>query len=107
MHHGGADRRAVPAVTPVNILNDLFAPLMLEIDIDIGRLTAIFRNEAGEQQIALFWIDGSDAEAKTDRAIGRRTASLAQNFLLLGTREGNDIVHGKEVTRIIEFADQR
>src|SRR5215467_1107406 len=107
MHHGGADRRAMAAVALVNILNNLFAPLVFEIDIDIGRLTAIFRNEAGEQEIALVRIDGSNPEAKANRAIGRRTASLAQNFLLLGAREGNDIVHGEEVARIIEFADQR
>ena len=84
MHDGGADRRAMAAVALVNVLDDLFAPLMLEIDIDIGRLAAVFGNEPGEQEIALVRIDRSDAETKADRAIGRRAAALAEDFLVLG-----------------------
>src|SRR5262249_58653322 len=107
MHHGGADRGAMAAVAPINILNDLLASFVLEIDIDIGRLAAIFGNEAGEQEIALVRIDRGDAEAKADRTVGRRTAALAEDFLLLGARERNHIVDGEKVARIIELADQR
>ena len=37
---GGADRGAVAAVALVDVLDDLLAPLVLEIDVDVGRLVA-------------------------------------------------------------------
>ena len=48
MHHGCADRRAMAAVAPVNVLDHFLAPLVLEIDVDIGRFAAVLGNEAGE-----------------------------------------------------------
>ena len=41
MDHGGADRGPLAAVAPVEILDDLLAPLMLEIDVDVRRLVAL------------------------------------------------------------------
>src|SRR4029078_5098069 len=49
-NHGGGDARAPAPVFAVDVLNDFFAPLMLEIDIDIGRLAPLGRNETLEQQ---------------------------------------------------------
>src|SRR5436305_15265406 len=40
MNDGGRQRRAMMAITLVDILNDFFAPLVFEIDIDVGRLFA-------------------------------------------------------------------
>jgi len=37
---GADDRRAVAAVAVVDVLDDLLAPLMLEIDVDVGRFIA-------------------------------------------------------------------
>ena len=37
----------------VDVLDHLLAPLMLEIDVDVGRLLALLGNEALEQQVAL------------------------------------------------------
>src|SRR5262252_76307 len=102
MDHGGADRRAMPAVAFIDVLNDLLAPLVLEIDVDIGRLAAIFRNKARKQEIAFVWIDRGDAKAKAHRAVGRRAAPLAEDLLLLGAGEGNQVMHGEEVARVIE-----
>ena len=51
MDDGGADRGAVAAVALIDVLDDLLAPLMLEIDVDIGRLVALPRDEAREQQL--------------------------------------------------------
>ena len=34
----------------VDMLDDFFAPLMLEIDVDVGRLAALHRHEALEQK---------------------------------------------------------
>ena len=45
------ERGARPAIGLVNPLDDFLAPLVLEIDIDIGRLAPLFADEALEQQI--------------------------------------------------------
>ena len=107
MHDGGADRRAMAAVALVDVLDHFLAPLVLEIDVDIGRLAAVLGNEAGEQEIALVRIDRGDAEAKAHRAVGRRAAALAENFLVLSAREGDDVMDGEEVARIVELGDER
>ena len=48
-----AMRGAVAAVAGVDILDHLLAPLVLEIDVDVGRLVALRRDEALEQEIDL------------------------------------------------------
>ena len=35
------------------MLDDFFAPLMLEIDVDVGRLSALHRHKALEQEPAI------------------------------------------------------
>src|SRR4051794_20291986 len=47
----GGKRGMAAAIGLVDPLNDLFAPLMLEIDIDVGRLVAGIGNEALEQKL--------------------------------------------------------
>ena len=50
------DRRgnpgAVAAVFLVDVLDHLLAPLVLEVDVDVGRLLALLGDEALEQQLA-------------------------------------------------------
>src|SRR5579885_1008822 len=106
MHNGRAYRGAVPAVALINVLDDLLAPLVLEIDVDIGRLAAILGYETGEQKLGLFRIDRGDAEAEADHAVGGRAAALAENFLLLSAREGHDVIDGQKVACVIELGDQ-
>ena len=48
---GGGDPGAVAAVFLIDVLDDLLAPLMLEIDVDVGRLVALRGDEALEQQV--------------------------------------------------------
>ena len=48
-----ADAGAVAAVAVVDVLDHLLAPLVLEIDVDVGRLVALGRDEALEQQVVL------------------------------------------------------
>ena len=91
---GGGEPRVVAAKALVNILDHHFAPLMLEIDVYVGRLVARGRNETFEQQIVLGRIDLGDAEAKTHRAIGRRAAPLREYPLRAG--EAHDVVNGQE-----------
>ena len=77
--HGGGDAGAVAAVAGVDILDHLLAALVLEIDVDVGRLFALGRDEALEQQIDLGGIHIGDAEAIADRRIGGRAAALAED----------------------------
>jgi hypothetical protein len=41
MDHGGAKARAVAAVLLVDVLDHLLAPLVLEVDVDVGGLLAL------------------------------------------------------------------
>ncbi len=107
MDHRGAQAGAVAAVFAIDVLDHLFAPLMLEIDIDIGRLLAFFRNETVEQQRVLGRIDAGDAETIADRRIGRAAAPLAQDRRIDPARIIDDILDGEEVSRQVELADQR
>ncbi len=105
MDHRGGDSGAVPAIAAIDILHHFLAPLMLEVDIDIGRLLAFRRHEARKQQIVLHRIDRGHAEQEADNRIGRRAATLAQDPLL--ARIADHIVHGEEVAGIILGPDQR
>ena len=107
VHDGRADRRAVAAVALVDVLDHFLAPLVLEIDVDIGRLAAVLGNEAGEQEIALVRVHRGDAEAIAHGAVGRRAAALAENFLFLPAGEGDDVVDGEEIARVVELGDER
>ena len=102
--HRGGDAGAIAAIALVDILDHLLAPLMLEIDVDVGRLAALGRDEALEQQIVLGRIDGGDAEHVADGGIGRRAAPLAEDAAALG--EADDVVDGEEIARIVELLDQ-
>ncbi len=44
----GGQGGAQPTVFIVDVLDHFFAPLVLEIDVDVGWLVAFFRNEALE-----------------------------------------------------------
>ena len=79
--HGGGDAGALAAVFAVDVLDHLLAPLVLEIDVDVGRLAPLRRDEALEQQIGAVGIDLGDAEAEAHRGIGRRAAALAEDAL--------------------------
>ena len=106
MHDGRANRRAMAAVAPVDVLDHFFAPLVLEIDVDIGRLAAVLGNETGEQKIGFVRIHRGDAEAKAHRAVGRRAAALAEDFLSCRRAKADDVVDGEEIARIVELGDE-
>src|SRR5882762_1228925 len=44
----GRQRSALTAVFAIDVLDDFLAPLVLEIDVDVGRLVALLRDEALE-----------------------------------------------------------
>ena len=100
----GGQRRARAAIGLVNPLDDFLAPLMLEIDIDIGRLAPLFRDEALEQQALPHGIDGGDAEHVADGRVRGRAAALAEDAL--GAREADDGFDGEKIRRIVQPLDQ-
>ena len=63
--------RTFAAIFAVDIVDDLVAPLVLEIDVDIRRLAALLGDETLEEQRRTGRIDLGDAERVTDRLIGR------------------------------------
>ena len=102
--HGRAERGMVAAVGLEHPLHDDLAPLVLEIDIDVGRLAPLLGDEALEQQIVAVGIDRGDAEHVADRRVGGRAAPLAEDVLRAG--EADDRVHRQEVRRVAQLLDQ-
>ncbi|MNS22630.1 hypothetical protein D3C72_544300 [compost metagenome] len=104
----GADhrrqRRTTTAVTAKHVLQDFFAALVLEIDVDVRRLVALLGHEAFEQQRGAIRVDFGDTQGKTHRRVSRRATPLTQNLLLAG--EVHHIVHGEKVAFVTEFGDQ-
>jgi hypothetical protein len=99
------ERGAMAAVLGIDVLHHFFAPLMLEVDVDVGRLVALLADEALEQHAHARRIDLGDAQAVAHRRVGRRAASLAQDALR--ARKADDVVHGEEVGLVGEVGDQR
>lgn len=89
---GGGDGGALASVTPENVLDDLLATLMFEIDVDIGRFVAFPGDEAFEQGLHPVRIDLGDAQAIAHRGIGRRTTALTQD--LPAARKPDDVLDG-------------
>ena len=61
----------VAAIGLEDPLDDLLAALMLEIDVDIGGLAALARDEPLEEQLVLDRVDRSDRQHEAHAAIGR------------------------------------
>ena len=102
---GRGEAGALARVGLVDVLDHLLAPLVLEIDVDVGRLAPLGRDETLEQKIDLERVDVGDAEAIADHRIGRRAAPLAENLLLVAG-EVHDVVDGEKERRIVELADE-
>ena len=101
---GSCDCSALAAILLIDVLDDLLPPVVLEVDIDVGRFVALCRDEALEQQVRAFGIDLGDAEAVTHRGIGCRAASLAKDCLL--PREAHDVVNREEVVLVLLLPDE-
>ena len=104
MNNSRHNRRPVTAIAAINILHHLFAARMLEIDIDIGRLKPLFRNEAFKQHIRLGGIHRCNAEHVANRRVGCRTAALTQDVLAAGIAD--DVMHRQEVMRVSKLLDK-
>ena len=101
----GADHGGVAAaVLLVDVLDDLLAPLVLEIHVDIRRLVPFPGDEALEQQGDLLRGDLGDEQAVAHHRVGSRAPALAQNVAF--PREAHDVVDREEVVLIFQLADQ-
>ena len=100
--HCRGNTGAMAAIALVDMLDDLLAPLMFEIDVDIGRFAPLFRDEAREEQVMLR-IGSTQVipEHVADGGIGRGAAPLAQDALVFGI--AHDVVDGQEIARVIEL----
>ena len=102
--HGG-DGSAVAAVLGIDVLNDLFAPLVLKVHIDIGWLAALLADEALKQQRGFVRIGLGDMQAVAHQRVGCRAAPLAQNALAAG--KAHQIVHRQKVHLVLQLGNQR
>ena len=102
--HGG-ERGAVPTVLLVDVLDDFFAALVLEIDVDVGRLVALGADETLEQQRGAAGVDLGHAQAITNGRVGGTASALAKNAL--PARPLHDVGHGEEIALIVELLDER
>ena len=86
----------------VDVLDHFLAPLVLEVDVDVGRLVALPRDEALEQHAHARGIDFGDAERVADGGVRGRAAALAQDAAR--ARERDDVVDGEEVGLVASSA---
>ena len=110
--HVGGHRRARRAVALVDVLDHLLSLVAArEIEIDVrprlvpGRVGALLREEALEEQAHPHRIDGGDPERVADRAVGRRAAPLHEH--VLAPAEEHDVVDDEEVPGESEPGDER
>ncbi len=94
----------VATVALVDVLDDLLAPLVLEVDVDVGRLAPLRGEEALEEQPHANRVDGGDAEHEADGRVGRAAAPLAEDPA--GTREADQVPDGEEVALVPELLDE-
>ena len=101
---GRGDTGAVAAVALVDVLDHLLAPLVLEIDVDVGRLAPFRGDEALEQQVDFRRIDTGDPQAIAHDRVGGRAAPLRQDALPM--RKGDDVVDGQKIGGIGKLRDE-
>ncbi len=94
----------MPPEAVIDILDDILAPFVLEIDVDVRWLVARIRNEPLEKEVGTGRVDFGDAERITDCGIRRRATPLMQDFLL--ARETDDVLHGEKEGRVVVPLDQ-
>ncbi|CAM3924664.1 hypothetical protein ACMA110817_31460 [Achromobacter marplatensis] len=101
-HRG--QRGALPAVFPVDVLDDLFAALVFEVHVDVGGLVAFLADEAFEQVVAAHRVHRGNAQAIADGGVGGRPAALAQDAFV--ARIQDDVVDGQEIGFVVQVGDQ-
>ena len=96
-------RGAVASVAFVDVLDHLFAPLVLDVEVDVGRSVALGRQEPFEQQPERDRVGLGDTERVTDRAVRRAPPPLAVD--VGAAAELDDVVQQQEVAGEAELLD--
>ncbi len=98
--------RAPCPVARVDVLDHALAAVAArQVEVDVGPLAALLGQEALEEQVHPHRIDGGDAQAVADRAVGGRAAALDQDAL--APAEVHDVPDDQEVAGELELADER
>ena len=88
----------VLAVHVLDVVNDFFATALLEVDVDIGHLHALGRQESLEQQAVGQRVKGGDVHGvRHDGACGRAAARAHADAL--AARPFDVLLHDEEVRR--------
>src|SRR5690606_21291970 len=98
------DTGTMTSVFVVHILHDLFASFVLKIHVYIGWLIPGIRHEPCKEQVNLFRIHRSDAQAVAYGRICSRTTSLAKYIFF--SCKTYQIVDRQEIRGIILSADE-
>ena len=69
----------VAPVTLVDVLDDLFAAVALDVDVNVGRPIALGGEKPFEEQAQRDGVHIGDAEGVTHRRVGRRAPALAED----------------------------
>jgi hypothetical protein len=78
----GGHRRAEPAIALVDVLDDLLAAVAArQVEVDVRPLPALLGEEALEEQLHLYRIDGGESERVAHRAIGGGAAPLHEDLV--------------------------
>ncbi len=96
-------RGVVPAVGLVDPLDDLLAPVGVEVDVDVGLLLACRGEEPLERQVVEDRVDRRDAQGVAERGVGRGAPALAQDLAPPGLLD--DVADDQEVAREVLLLD--
>ncbi len=102
--HLGGQRRPLAAVLRVEVLDRLLAPLVLEVEVDVGRLAPLARHEPLEQQVDPHGVERRHAEAEAHGRVRRGAAPLAEDSA--GAREGDEVVDRQEIGFVMQRLDR-
>jgi hypothetical protein len=91
------------AVLLVHVLNDLFTPPGLNVDVDVRRSVPGRGQEPLEEQAQIDGVDVGDAEGVTDGRVGRRAPALAVD--VEAAADLGDVPHDQEVAGEPQAAD--
>ena len=97
-------RHVLAAVLPGDVLDDLAAPPLAEVDVDIGQRDALGVEEALEDEVEVDRVDVGDAQAVRHQAAGRRPAAGPHRDALLA-RVADEVPDDQEVPRVLHLLD--
>ena len=108
MDDGGTQARMFASVLAIDMLDNLFAPFMFKIDVDVWWFFAFFADEALKQQIVLIRINRCDAQYITHSRVGSRPPPLTEDrgFNTIA-RILDHVVDRKKVLCDIQLFDHR